>query len=42
MKKPLIIGLALFGGMALAAAPTTVFAQDKAAPAAAAAPASAS
>jgi hypothetical protein len=36
MKKPLIIGLALFGGIALAAAPTTVFAQDKAAPAAAA------
>jgi hypothetical protein len=34
MKKPLIIGLALFGGMALVAAPTTVFAQ--AAPAAAA------
>jgi hypothetical protein len=34
MKKPLIIGLALFGGMALAAAPTTAFAQ--AAPAAAA------
>ena len=29
--KPLIIGLALFGGMALAAAPSTVFAQDKAA-----------
>jgi hypothetical protein len=38
MKKPLIIGLALFGGMALAAAPSTAFAQDKAAaPAAAAA-----
>src|SRR5215831_18940649 len=38
MKKPLIIGLALFGGMALAAAPSAVFAQDgaKAAPAAAA------
>ena len=36
MKKPLIIGLALFGGIALAAAPSTVFAQDKAAPAAAA------
>jgi hypothetical protein len=33
--KPLIIGLALFGGMALAAAPTTAFAQDKAAAAAA-------
>ena len=38
MKKPLIIGLALFGGMALAA-PRASFAQDKAAPAAAAAPA---
>jgi hypothetical protein len=37
MKTPLIIGLALFGGIALAAAPTTAFAQDK--PAAAAAPA---
>ena len=38
MKKPLIIGLALFGGLALAAAPSTAFAQDKAAaPAAAAA-----
>ena len=38
MKTPLIIGLALFGGIALAAAPTTAFAQDgaKAAPAAAA------
>jgi hypothetical protein len=36
MKKPLIIGLALFGGIALAAAPSTVLAQDKAAPAAAA------
>jgi len=35
--KSLIIGLALFGGMALAAAPTTAFAQ--AAAAAAAAPA---
>jgi hypothetical protein len=34
MTKPLIIGLALFGGMALAAAPSTVFAQDKAAAAA--------
>jgi len=33
--KPLIIGLALFGGMALAAAPSRVFAQDKAAAAAA-------
>ena len=40
MKKPLIIGFALFGGIALAAAPATVFAQAKAeAPAAAAAPA---
>src|SRR5262245_58826847 len=40
MKKPLIIGLALFGVTALAAAPTTAFAaDDKAAPAAAAAPA---
>jgi hypothetical protein len=36
MKKPLIIGFALLGGITLAAAPTTVFAQDKAAPAAAA------
>ncbi len=36
MKKPLIIGLALFGGIALAA-PRASFAQDKAAPAAAAA-----
>src|SRR3954470_6985402 len=35
MKKPLIIGLALLGGFALAAAPGTVFAQA-AAPAAAA------
>jgi len=35
MNKPLIIGLALFGVTALAAAPTTVFAQA-AAPAAAA------
>jgi hypothetical protein len=34
MKKPLIIGFALFGGIALAAAPSTVFAQA-AAPAAA-------
>ena len=32
--KPLIIGLALFGGMALAAAPTTAFAQQAAAAAA--------
>ena len=32
--KPLIIGLALFGGMALAAAPTTAFAQAAAAAAA--------
>jgi hypothetical protein len=39
MKTPLIIGLALFGGIALAAAPSTVFAQDKAAAPAAAAPA---
>ena len=31
MKKPLIIGFALLGGMALAAAPSTVFAQAKAA-----------
>lgn len=38
MKKQLIIGFALFGGMALVAAPATVFAQAKAdAPAAAAA-----
>src|SRR5882672_4639489 len=37
MKKPLIIGFALLGGMALAAAPRLAFAQ--AAPAAAAAPA---
>ena len=36
MKNPLIIGFALLGGIALAAAPSTVFAQDKAAPAAAA------
>jgi hypothetical protein len=35
MKKPLLIGLALFGGIALAAAPGTVHAQA-AAPAAAA------
>ena len=35
MKKPLIIGFALLGGMALAAAPRA-FAEDKAAPAAAA------
>ena len=34
MKKPLIIGLALFGGMALAAAPSKVFAQAAAAAAA--------
>ena len=39
MKKPLIIGFALLGGMALAAAPRLAFAEDKAAPAAAAAPA---
>ena len=36
MKKPLIIGFALLGGITLAAAPSTVFAQDKAVPAAAA------
>ena len=36
MKTPLIIGFALLGGITLAAAPSTVFAQDKAAPAAAA------
>jgi hypothetical protein len=40
MKNSIIIGFALFGGMALVAAPSTVFAQAKAeAPAAAAAPA---
>jgi hypothetical protein len=38
MKTPLIIGFALLGGMALAA-PSTVFAQAAAAPAAGAAPA---
>jgi|SRR5881394_3376115 len=37
MTKPLIIGLALFGGMALAAAPGTAFAQAAAAAAAPAA-----
>ena len=37
MTKHIIIGFALLGGIAFAAAPTTVFAQDKAAPAAAAA-----
>ena len=36
MKTPLIIGFALLGGITLAAAPSTVFAQDKAAPTAAA------
>ena len=37
MTKQLIIGFALIGGMALAAAPSTAFAQAAAAPAAAAA-----
>jgi len=36
MKKPLIIGFALLGGITLAAAPSTVFAQAAAPPAAAA------
>ena len=36
MKTPLIIGFALLGGITLAAAPSTVFAQDKVVPAAAA------
>ena len=36
MKKPLIIGFALLGGITLAAAPSTVFAQAAAAPPAAA------
>jgi hypothetical protein len=35
MKKPLIIGFALLGGIILAAAPSTVFAQAAAPPAAA-------
>ena len=39
MKKPLIIGFALLGGMALAAAPRTVFAQAGGRPLRAAAPA---
>ena len=39
MTKQLIIGFALLGGMALAAAPSTAFAQAKAAAAGAAAPA---